>query len=163
MWSLLLIIHLWCVYAYRCFFQGLLYIVSVFLALMLLVACLVFSTLFALCLCLLSGIGRAEMSMHTGISGLLKDFRARVQCVWDWDEGLGGIVALKDLMWRLMQRDNTGFVSIVPMSLLCLSPDGGLFKPHSQKWRLGEGYLCCAVCVVSERESKKNVIFAWSK
>lgn len=36
-------------------------------------------------------------------------------------EGLGRIVALKGLMWRLMQGDNTGFVSIVPMSLVSYS------------------------------------------
>ncbi len=42
-------------------------------------------------------------------------------CVCVCVEGLGGIVALKSLMWRLMQRDNTGFVSIVPMSLVSYS------------------------------------------
>lgn len=117
--------------------------VFVFVAVMLLVACVFqsFHYYYLLsCLCLLTCIGRAEMSMERGISGLLKDFRARVQCVGDRAEGLGCIVALKGLMWRLMQRDNTGFVSIVPMSMLC-----------SQKWRLGEGYLCC----VRELEQEK--------
>lgn len=44
-------------------------------------SCLVSSTMFAFCLCLLVGIARAETSMHRGISALLKDFRARVQRV----------------------------------------------------------------------------------
>lgn len=46
----------------------------------LLVSFRVFSSLFALSLCLLMGVGRAGMSMDRGISGLLKDFRAIVQC-----------------------------------------------------------------------------------
>lgn len=61
------------------------------------------------------------MSVDTGISGPLKDIRATVLCVRVCFERLGGgIVALKGLMWRPMQKDNTGFVSRVPMSLVCL-------------------------------------------
>ena len=82
-----------------------------------------FRRLFAASLCLSMCAGRAGMSMDRGISSRLKDFRATVRCVCEtvcvW---LEGIVALKGLMWRLMQRDNAGFVSTVPMSLVSYSP-----------------------------------------
>lgn len=95
-----------------------------------LVACLSLSEFSVACLhsvslCWLMCAGRAGMSMDRGIRRLMKDFRATVRCVRDCVcvcvEGLGGIVVLKSLMWRLMQRDNTGFVSIVPMSLVSYS------------------------------------------
>lgn len=61
------------------------------------------------------------MSMDRGISGLLKRLaRQSPECVRVCVEKPGGIVALKGLMWGLMQRDNTGFVSLVPMSLVCV-------------------------------------------
>lgn len=50
-------------------------------------------------------------------------------------EGLAGIVTLKGLMWRLMLRDNTGFVSIVPTSLVSYS----LTEVYSDPTARGEG------------------------
>lgn len=49
--------------------------------------------------------------------GLLNFEKDLCICVHVWE--LGGIVALKRLMWRLMRWDNAGFVSLVPMSLVC--------------------------------------------
>lgn len=91
-----------CVYASRCFFQRLLYAAfSSDTPCSLFVSFRVFSSMFAPSLCLLVCAGRAGMSMGRGISRLSHHSPVWVRlcvCV------LRGIVVLKGLMWRLMQR-----------------------------------------------------------
>ena len=70
-------------------------------------------------------------------------------CVW-----LEGIVALKGLMWRLMQRDNAGFVSTVPMSLVSYSPVEVYWNPMVRE--KGGGGIPVMMSVVWESKKLRN-------
>lgn len=77
-------------------------------------------------------------------------------------ERLGGIVALKGLMWRLMQRDNTGFVSTVPMSLVSYSPVEVYSNPMVRE--KGGGGIPVMMSVVWESKTlRKGSHMKWTK